>query len=301
MENLFYLVVLLGLGKLSQRLPVFPENTPGVLNQFVIYISFPATVLLKINGIEIRPDLLVLALVPWVLVGVSIVVVGILSRVLHWDNKLTGAVLLSVALGNTSFFGFPAVSAFFGENLLGYAILYDQLGSFFALATFGTIVVSVFGTAQKISLKLIAGKIFGFPPFIALLTGLALIKVSYPPAIAGMLEGLSVTLVPLVIFSVGAQLKFRQPMSNIHPIAVTIFLKMILSPVIAFFILMSMGISGPVVHISVFMAAMPSMVMSGVLAATGNLKADVANAAIGYGILFSFITLPMIYYIIVKF
>jgi hypothetical protein len=71
--------------------------------------------------------------------------------------------------------------------------------------------------------------------------------------------------------------------------------------VIAFFILMSMGISGPVVHISVFMAAMPSMVMSGVLAATGNLKADVANAAIGYGILFSFITLPMIYYIIVKF
>lgn len=301
MENLLYLVILLALGNISCRVPAFPENTSKVLNQFVIYISFPATVLLKINGIDIRTDLLVLALVPWGLIILSIIAVRIISRVLHWDRKLTGAVMLSVALGNTSFFGFPAVAAFFGEQHLGYAIIYDQLGSFLALATFGTIVVSIYGASQKISAKIVLLKILGFPPFIALIAGLLLMKVSFPETIVGMLEGLSATLIPLVTFSVGTQLKFKQPLSNIKPITIIIFLKMIISPMIAFFVLIFLGIKGPVFNISVFEAGMPSMVMAGILAATGNLKSDVANAAIGYGIIFSFITLPILYIILMNF
>ncbi|MCP4722855.1 MAG: AEC family transporter, partial [Desulfobacteraceae bacterium] len=142
MDNFVYLLLLLFLGKLSSKLP-FPENTPQVLNQYVIWISFPATVLLKLNGLAFDPSLLVLALVPWTLVFLSVGGVILISRVLGWDRPLTGAVMLSVALGNTSFFGYPAVAAFFGEENLKYAILYDQLGSFLALATFGTIVMSV--------------------------------------------------------------------------------------------------------------------------------------------------------------
>lgn len=301
MENLLYLVILLALGNISRRIPAFPENTANVLNQFVIYISFPATVLLKINGIDIRADLMILALIPWMLVFLSIFFVRMISKFLKWDRKLTGAVMLSVALGNTSFYGFPAITAFFGHDSLGYAIIYDQLGTFIALAVFGTIVVSFYGSSQKISFKLILWKIIGFPPFIALVAGFLLMNVSFPGMLTKIFEGLSSTLVPLVTFSVGAQLKFRQPLANITPIFITIFLKMIISPLIAFLFLISLGIHGPVFHISVFEAAMPSMVMSGVLASTGNLKADVANAAIGYGIIFSFITLPILYYILIHF
>ncbi len=301
MGNLLYLVILLALGNISFRLPVFPENTPRVLNLFVIYISFPATILLQINKINIQADLMVLALVPWMLIFLSMFAVGLISKFLQWDKKLTGAVLLSVALGNTAFFGYPAVSAFFGEQSIGYAILYDQLGSFIALATFGTIVVSIYGTAQKISFKIVIFKIIGFPPFIALVVGIILMKIPIPGMMLKMLEGLSATLVPLAIFSVGAQLKFRQPLSNIKPICIAIFLKMILSPIIAILVLISMGVQGSVFHIAVFQAGMPSMVMAGVLAATGNLRSDVANAVIGYGILFSFITLPILYYIVINF
>jgi hypothetical protein len=301
MENLLYLILLLALGNVCRRTPVFPENTAFVLNQVVVYISFPATVLLKINGLDIQWDLMVLALIPWVLVLLSTLAVVMISKFLQWDKALTGAVLLSVALGNTAFFGFPAISAFWGEENLGYAIIYDKLGSFIAVATFGTIVVSLYGTSQKISLRMVLVKIFGFPPFIALLIGLVLIKTPLPSMMVHMLEGLSGTLVPLAIFSVGLQLKFRQPLSNIKPICITIFLRMILSPLIAFFLLMIMGIRGPVLHVAVFQAAMPTMVMSGILAAAGNLKADVANAAIGYGIILSFITLPILYYVVIQF
>lgn len=298
MENLGYLFILLVLGKGSQRISIFPENTSHVLNQFVIYISFPATILLKINGIEIQSSVMVLAVVPWVLVLFSIFAVGMASKFFQWDRQLTGTVLLCVALGNTAFIGLPAVSAVFGDDSLGYAIIYDQLGSFMTLATFGTIVVSIFGTSQKVSFKRVMAKIFGFPPFIALLTGLVLMKTDYPETITTILDRLSVTLVPLVIFSIGAQLKFRQPISNVKPICIAIFLKTILSPLIAFLLLRGIGINGSALHVSVFQAGMPTMVMVGVLCATGNLKANVANAVIGYGIIFSFITLPVVYYLL---
>jgi hypothetical protein len=37
MGNLLYLFILLVLGKFSRQLSVFPENTPQILNLFVIY------------------------------------------------------------------------------------------------------------------------------------------------------------------------------------------------------------------------------------------------------------------------
>ncbi len=266
MEQLWFMVLLLGLGYLSQRLPAFPENTSMVLNQFVIYLSFPATVLLKINGLNIQPNLLVLALVPWILVLVSIVLVHVLAKRLHWSGPMKGAVLLSMALGNTSFFGFPAVSAFFGADALGYAIIYDQLGSFLTLATFGTVVVSLYGKGQAMSVRTVLGKIFGFPPFIALLIGFVLIDASFPSLVHTILESLSNTLVPLVIFSVGSQMKFNQPVSNLGPLAMIISFKMIVSPVIAFFILLLLGVKDDILNICVFEAGMPTMVMAGVLA-----------------------------------
>nr|NJM01385.1 AEC family transporter [Desulfobacula sp.] len=292
MENLIYLFVMLALGKISRRVPAFPEATPQILNLFVIYFSFPATVLLKAGRLEMAPELAVLAMTPWVLVLVSIFLVRLISPRLNWDRKTTGAVMLCTGLGNTSFFGFPAVTAFFGEGLLPYAIIYDQLGTFLALSIFGTLVVSVYGTSTSPSIKQIVLNIIGFPPFLALLASFCLMKTAYPAVIIKLLEGLSATLIPLVMFSVGAQLRLRQPFSNIKPIAVTIFLKMILFPMIAFAVLFLLNIRGPVFQISVFEAAMPSMVMAGVLAQSGRLNAEMANAAIGYGLILSFMTLP---------
>ncbi|MFA5906053.1 MAG: hypothetical protein WC836_19130 [Desulfobacula sp.] len=159
-----------------------------------------------------------------------------------------------MALGNTSFFGFPAIVSFFGEDYLSYAIIYDQFGSFLALAIFGTLVVSVYGTEEKVSCKEITKRVFGFPPFLALVIGFLLMKITYPSIMVKILEGLSATLIPLVIFSVGAQLRLRQPC---HPWSCREFLH---NP--------------------------------------GRLNPDVANAAIGYGLILAFITLPFFYYLL---
>lgn len=294
MENIVFLILLLGLGKLSRLLPAFPENTPTVLNQFVIYISLPATILYKLNGLEIRPELLMLVVIPWTLILFSILSVRITAGALGWNRRLTGGVMLCAALGNTSFFGFPAISVFLDPEFLSYAVIYDQLGSFLAVATFGTITVAVYGGTGKVRVRQILQRIMVFPPFIAMVIGAMCINVTYPAMVTSILDSLAATLVPVVTFAVGAALVFRQPAANMIPIGITMTLKMIVSPMIAFLILWAVNIRGPVFYVGVFEAAMPPMVMAGVMAAAGNMRADVANAAIGYGILFSFVTLPLI-------
>ncbi len=296
-ENLFYLICLLALGKLSRLLPAFPKNTSTVLNQFVIYISFPATILLKLNGLEVRLQLLMLAVIPWLLVGFSIIIVKVIADRLKWKRDLTGAVMLCVALGNTSFFGFPVIAVFLGEQYLSYAIIYDQLGTFLALVSIGTLIVSVYGEEKDATAKGVLHRVISFPPFIAMILGFILMKVQYPTVLLTMLEGLSATLIPVVTVSVGSVLIFRQPLGNMIPIGIAMGLKMVISPLIVFALLSALNIRGPVFFVSVFEAGMPSMVMAGVIVAAGKLRSDVANAAIGYGILFSFITLPILHYL----
>ncbi len=294
MENLFYLILLLALGKISKSVPAFPENTSHVLNQFVIYVSLPATILLKLNGLELQTQLLMLAVIPWVLVLFAILFVRWIARCLAWDRPMTGAVMLCVALGNTSFFGFPAVSIFLGPQYLSYAVIYDQLGTFLALVTFGTLTVSIYGESKKVSFKKISARIISFPPFIAMIAGALGMNIVYPPLILNIFEGLSSTLVPVVTFSVGSALVFRQPLKNVVPIGITLGLKMVVCPLIAFVLLWMMNIKGAVFMVCLFEAGMPPMVMAGVIAAAGNLRSDIATAAIGYGILLSLITLPLL-------
>lgn len=164
-----------------------------------------------------------------------------------------------------------------------------------ALAIFGTLVVSLYGSSTRVSLGEVLKRIVSFPPFLALVLGLLFARVPMSGMILLVLKGLSATLVPLAIFSVGAQLRFRQPLSNITPILIILGLKKVVSPVAAMGLLKALGVSGPVFQVAVFEAAMPSMVMAGILAAGGNLRADVVNAAIGYGLVFSFITLPLLF------
>lgn len=297
MEKLVYLLLLLVLGKVSTRIPAFPDNTAQVLNQFVIWVAFPATVFLKMPDVSFRSELLVLMIVPWFLVALSLAVIPVFSRFMGWDGKMTGSLLLSCALGNTAFCGIPLITAFLGEDHVGYAIIYDQFGSFLALSVFGTLVISIFSGTGPVRVRYIIYKIISFPPFIALIAGLLTRSFSRPEIVTNLLSGLSAPLVPLAIFSVGTQLRFRQPKKNIVPICFAIFYKMIFSPGIVMAILFFAGMSGSIIHVAIFQAAMPTMVMAGVLASAAGLKPQVANAAVGYGILLAFFTLPFVYWI----
>jgi len=132
-----------------RKLPKFPGETANSLNLFVIYISLPALILLEVPKLSFSKYLLVPALMPWGMVLFSALTVLLLSRIMGWNRNVTGALMLLVPLGNTSFLGIPMVQAFFGKSGVPYAVVYDQLGSFLAFATYGSVILALYSGGEK--------------------------------------------------------------------------------------------------------------------------------------------------------
>jgi predicted permease len=296
MENFVITITFLLLGMALKRIPDFSDETGNVLNLFVIYISLPALVLLKIPELIFSKNLLVPALMPWGALLFSCALILLLSRLLKWDRATTGCLLLLIPLGNTSFLGIPMVKAFFGENAISYALLYDQLGSFLALATYGSLILALYGTGEsKPTIAGVVKKVISFPPFIALVLAFTLKAFPYPPVAVSLLEILASTLVPLVMIAVGFQLTLRLSRKVTSQLCIGLSIKLIAAPVAALFLCKIAGLEGEAVQVSIFETGMPPMVSAGALAILANLSPALTAALVGIGIVLSFATLPMLY------
>ena len=296
MENFVIIITFLLIGMALKRIPVFPDETGNVLNLFVIYISLPALVLLKLPELVFSKNLLVPALMPWGMLLFSSALILILSRLFKWERATTGCLLLLIPLGNTSFLGIPMVKAFFGDNAIPYALLYDQLGSFLALATYGSLILALYGTGKsKPTLESVVKKIISFPPFIALVLAFIIKAFPYPPIAVSLLKILASTLVPLVMIAVGFQLTLRLSRKVTSQLFIGLSIKLIAAPMAALFLCTIAGLEGEAVQVSIFEAGMPPMVSAGALAILANLSPALAAALVGIGIILSFATLPMLY------
>jgi predicted permease len=204
-----------------------------------------------------------------------------------------------VPLGNTAFMGIPMVEAFFGSGGLPYAILYDQLGSFLALSTYGAVVMAIY-SSRDFSPKpgAILIKILKFPPFIALVMAFLFRAIEYPQSIEKTLVKLAGTLIPLVMVSIGMQLKLRIAPARRYPLFGGLVLKLIISPVIAILFCKLLGINDTGAMVSVFQAGMPPMVMAGVMAISAGLEIELVTALVGLGLIFAFFTLPLLHHLI---
>ena len=176
MENLILIFTCLTAGLFLQRSTVFTDNAPLTLNLYVIWIALPALILRQVPPLSFSADLFILVLIPWVMTGLGAILVLIASRLCTWSREVTAVLLLTVPLGNTSFLGIPMIEAFFNTDMVTYGIIYDQFGSFVALATYGSFILALYSKQQPQDIRLIAKNILTFPPFLTLLLALLFAK-----------------------------------------------------------------------------------------------------------------------------
>jgi len=300
MQSFAITLTCLFIGIALKRLPIIPRQTGKLLNLFVIYISLPALILLKIPELSFSRHLLVPAVMPWVMLLISFVLVVLAARFFQWNRATTGCMLLLIPLGNTSFLGIPMVETFFGKQALPYAVLYDQLGSFLALAIYGSLIIALYGSgANKPTVASVGKKIISFPPFIALMLAFILSATPYPASVIHILDFLASTLLPLIMIAVGFQLTLNLSKEVQLQLTIGLAIKMIAAPALALFICTAAGLKGEAVQVSIFESAMPPMASAGALAIMANLSPALASALVGIGILVSFVTLPVLYLILV--
>lgn len=303
MENFLLIALSIFLGYVIQHWNIFTKQAPIVLNQFVIYISLPAMVLLQIINLQFSIDILIPVVIAYATMFSCAVLVWLFSKIFSFSTEVTAALLLVAVWGNTSFLGIPLVEAYFGKEGLPYVIVYDQFGSFLSLSLFAGFIISYHSGASAITLKEVFRKIMKFPPFLALLVAFVFLfmKVEYPVAVKQTLEALSQTIVPLALVAVGLQLKLKLPRQEVTPLLLALFTKLVFSPVVAlviagiffgFFHESSQKLS---VQVSIFEAGMAPMITAGALATVANIAVRLSSAIVGYGIVLSFLTTAILF------
>ena len=174
MENFALIALAITIGYVLQKLNIFPKETPNILNKFIIYISLPAIILLQVPKLNFSLDILIPALIAWIVMLISALLVLGISKILNWSKEITGSLLLVAILTNSSIMGIPIINAYIGEDALPFVLIYDQLGTFLALAVYGAFITAYYSSNSNLSFKLIVIKIITFPSFLALLFAIAL-------------------------------------------------------------------------------------------------------------------------------
>lgn len=290
MEQFIFIIALLLIGIVLQKMDA-PADFSKSLNFFVIYVSLPATVLIQVPKIHLDFSALGVILIPWILVPIVAAIVIAMTR--NHPPHVRASLLLVMPLGNTSFVGIPIVHTLLGEEAIPYVLMYDQFGTFLILSLYGAAVIARYETGG-FHKRLILKKLLLFPPFSFLI--FALLFGEIPQLAQPYLQLLSSTLVPLALVSVGYSLRFWGEID--YPLFTkALALKLMIMPLIAFGLLFAMGVEPLALKTAVLESGMPSMITAGALAIAAGFAPALSAALVGYGILVSLVTLPLIAYL----
>lgn len=289
MSNIAVVVIALIIGLLLRESKRFPENAAATLNLYVIYVALPALVLAEIPKLTFNHEALIPVVAAWVIMLFSALLTWITARAMGWSREITGALMLMIPLGNTGFVGIPLIEAHLGSEAIPYAILYDQLGTFVALNTYGVIVACYYSAGSTSATKILRS-IMVFPPFIALILALVTNMLVYPDWLAAALARISSTLVPVVMVAVGLQWRLTLSAEYVSPLAVGLIYILLVTPAIAYGGLWLFGTDGLAAQVVILEAAMPAMISAGVLAMTHNLAPRFASSMVGYSLLIGLVS-----------
>jgi hypothetical protein len=305
-HTLLLIFALLALGLLLQRLLPAPAKAAAWLNALVLYACLPAAVLRFAPRVAIDASALAIVAIPWLLLLATLPLVSATTRWLRLRRDEHAVLLLTVALGNTSFLGYPLVRALRGDAAMPHAVLYDQLGAFLMLSTFGLWVLARYGHAARAGgsgdaaagvappgFAAMALRVLRFPPFLALLFGFGLMPAEPPAIVALLLRWLSDAMLPIAMLAIGLGLQLRLPRDELRPLAAGLTLKLVAIPLLSVPIALSLGLHGPAFDVAVLESAMPPMITAAALAMSQRLAPGLAAAMAAHGLVLSLLTVPL--------
>ncbi|QKF77734.1 AEC family transporter [Arcobacter defluvii] len=298
MENFILIILAMSIGYIINRLNIFSKDAPMILNQFLIYISLPAMILLQIPKLDISIEAIIPIIISWTVMTLSAVIILFLSKIFNFSKEVTGCLMLVAVLGNTSFIGIPIITSYMGESSIPYILVYDQLGNFIALAIYGTFIASFYSSNSKVTFRLITFKVLTFPPFIALMVGLLLIGTEFNQVTIKVLSAFSSTIVPLALVAVGLQLQLKLQKEEIKPFSIALIVKLFIAPIIAIIICKTFDWYNTASIVSIMEAAMPTMITAGAIASMAGLAPKLSSAIVGYGTIISLFTTGIFYTLI---
>jgi len=305
MASMFVAVVCLLMGVLLRYLGRLPQGADRTVSGVVIQLSAPPVAFLAAHGMPISAEMLLPASMAWIVITGGLAFFGLARKLFGISRETFGCLVLTAGLSNVVFIGLPMIEAFFGHELVYVAFLCDSPGVSLVLALPGVLLATYLSPLERKSggpgaqVWQALRRVLLFPPFQGLVLGLALRSVELPDWLFKGLTHIGMTLVPLSLFSVGLGLSLRLPKGAGRPLALGLAYKLVLAPLIMLAVVMfGFGNTGPVAQVAVFEAAMPPMVLGGILATDNGLDPKLASLLVSVGTPLAFATLPVWHWVL---
>ncbi|KMQ69450.1 transporter [Chryseobacterium sp. FH2] len=276
---------------------IHPDAHKGI-NTWILYLALPAVSFKYLPKVKWTSEMLFPIVATFLIAVFCFFFMMFYSKSNGYSKRSRSTLELSGGYSNTSFIGFPLISAFYGESLLSIAIICDQT-MFFALSTLGIIAAVKGGSRSgKVSAKFMVKRLITFPPLVGCVSALVLSQFIDFTLAEPFFDKLAATVSPLALFSVGLQLKFNGWKKLIPQMSASMLYKLVLAPAIVLGLALLIGIKGNIAKITVFEAAMPTVVTASIIAEQFRLNTKLMNLIIGFSIIVGFFTSAMWYEII---
>ena len=287
------IIIMIAIGYIIKRIDFLSVDNVDTLNNIVIYIMLPSMIFSALYTADLSM-ISSLGILPFVILASSFVT-GIISYFIlkrfNLSDKMLWSVLVTIMIANTGFMGYPISIGVYGSEGFLRAIFCDMATSvIFLILSFA--LVLKFGGSPKTAVK----KIAFFPPLWAIILGILLniTHISIGPVLENTVNYLGNGTIPLIMLSLGISIDFGGIKRSKNMIIFTSIMKLLIFPLIAFFIVSHLGLLDLQFKIPIIEAAMPSGMLSLVLAITYKLDYELTSDCILINTVISLVTLPVI-------
>lgn len=279
------------LGFILKYVGFFEKSDRDLISNIVLYITLPAMIFTNLRSADIAHDMLFLPVLGIITSILLLVPAYIYCRIRSYDKKTTWTILIASSIMNTGFIGFPVCMGVFGQAGFLNAVFYDLSTSAMVVA-YGVILARKFaGNAREVVINTVT-----FMPLWAVVFGLIFNALNIPVGYVAdtILNYLSGATIPMIMLALGISLDFSNVADNITDSAVVAAIKLVISPLIVFALLMLLNIKGLVFNVAVLEAGMSTAGNALVLAITYDLDKDLMGSIIFTNVVASVITLTAI-------
>lgn len=293
------LLAIIAVGYAAAKCCVFPEGTNKVLAQLVIVVTNPCTVLYSVLGSDrllTNREVLLLTGIALVVFAVLIALGRVLPRLLRCPEEDRNVYRFMTTFANMGFMGFPVISALFGAGAVFYASIFNLVFQF-VVYTYGVALLAPKDGKERFSWKTVVSPII-IASVLAYIFYLTDFKA--PQIITDGLGMLGKVTSPVAMLVIGIALS-KVPLHEVFTnwrLYILNFIRLLVLPLIAFFILRNFSTDPILLGIPVVMLGMPVATLTTLMTAKYGGNERLAAAGVFLSTLVSFLTIPLLMWVL---
>lgn len=295
-NQVIILTILMIIGVFLKKIKIITNEISTGLSNILLNVALPCLIINSFNmnySSKMMKNAYMVFLISFI-IHISLIVLTNLAYI-KMDKAKKVAYRFGTIFSNSGFVGYPVAQSLYGEIGVFYAAIFSIALNIF-IYSYG---ISLFKEEKdfKASLKGIISA-----PMIAIIIGLFMFRFSIklPIAISSTITSIGSITTPLSMFVIGAMLADVDVKKSLLRIDLYYMnlIKLVLAPLLFFYIFNSFNIDPIIVQVSILMTAMPSAVLLGVFSEKFDGDNDSASSCVFTTTIFSMFTIPLIYSVI---